>query len=84
MFLSSLEELHKHNQKSTFIKLIVSTLASVIILSLIQPIWMFDLTVSGKNSNSKNSNNIEKTVNFYIAFFAFIIVSVSIYLMLTT
>lgn len=76
MFLSSIEELHRHNQKSTFIKLIVSTLSSVILLSLIQPVWIFDLTIN------KQKNTIEKSVNFYIAFFAFIFLSFIIYLIL--
>jgi hypothetical protein len=73
MFLSSLEELHRHHQKSTFIKLIVSIIASLIILSLLQPYWIFDTKVN------KDGKTIERSINFYITFFVFIVLSIFIY-----
>ena len=76
MYADSLEELHKHHQKSTFIKLVVSVIASIIILCLLQPYWMFDL-----NTN-KETNKIERSINFYISFFVFILLSIVIYFIL--
>ncbi len=73
MFLSSLEELHKHRQKSTFVKLIVSIISSIIFLCLLQPYWMFEMKVS------KETNKVERSINFYISFLTFIILSIIIY-----
>ncbi len=78
MYFTNIEYLHHHNHKSTFVKLIFSILLAIILLSIIQPIWLF------KFHSEENNKNIEvkKQINWYTTFFItlFFIILIYIYM----
>lgn len=90
MSFGTIEDLHYHTQKPTIVKLIFSIIVSIILLSIIQPIWIFDITVNIDNINTPitintdtntddNNNLIKKELNIYKTLPIFILFIVVIY-----
>ena len=75
MYFTNIEYLHHHNNKPTFIKLIFSILLAIILLSIIQPIWLF------KFHSEDNTKKIEvkKEINWYTTFFITLVFIILIY-----
>ncbi len=75
MYFTNIEYLHHHNHKPTFVKLIFSTLLAIVLLSIIQPIWLFKFYSEDNN----NKLEVKKEINWYMTFFITLLFIIFIY-----
>jgi hypothetical protein len=90
MVFTNIQYLHTHSNKSSFVKILFSVIVAILILFIIQPIWLFNLSVNENNVklmnlsseyDSKNSKKlIKKEINWITTFISYIILVIFIFI----
>ncbi len=76
---SRIQYLNSHQDKTTFVYLIISILGSMLLLFITRPLWVYDTEISYDYEEKKK---ILKGISWYKLIFTFILYSFIIYIII--
>jgi Na+/melibiose symporter-like transporter len=80
MYFTNVEYLHHHSNKPAFVKIIFSAIASIVLLFLIQPIWIYDLEIIPSDKEDEKTNyKIKKTNKWFAILLLLLLCTILIY-----
>jgi hypothetical protein len=83
MYFTNVEYLHHHSNKPAFVKIIFSAIASIVVLFLIQPIWIYDLEIvplcKDESNEEKSNYKIKKNIKWFTILLLLLLCTILIY-----